>query len=65
MTPQALCWGESVMGIDRRLNRLTERHKKLTQSARLSFSSTRENLSRLERAAHESDDRLTGLDGKS
>jgi transcriptional regulator len=53
------------MGIDRRLNRLTERHKKLTQSARLSFSSTRQNLSRLERAARENDFRFTVIEGKA
>jgi hypothetical protein len=53
------------MGIDRRLNRLTERHKTVTQSARLSFSSTRENLSRLERAAEENDGRHSGIEGNS
>jgi hypothetical protein len=53
------------MDIDQRLNRLTERHKTLTQSVSLSFSSTRENLSRLGRVAKENDDRLTGIEGKS
>jgi hypothetical protein len=52
------------MGIDRRLNRLTERHKTLTQSDGLSFSSTRENLDGLEYAAEENE-RLTGIEGKS
>ena len=53
------------MGIDRRLNQLTERRKTLTQSARLSFSSTRENLSRLERAAEKIGGRRSGIEGKS
>jgi hypothetical protein len=52
------------MDMDQRLNRLTERHKTLTQSVSLSFSSTVENLRRLGRFAKQNADRLTGIEGK-
>ena len=49
------------MDIDRRLDRLTERHEALTQSVELFIASTRANLDRLEGISEKNEIRVAQL----